>query len=225
MSTENKKSISKKQLVILVLLFVLLLSLIGYMLMDAGSDTPIQQADQPVETETLRQSNNVLENSNPSVLEGNATELTNSQYLDSDIDKYFIAKGAKDQIAQKAEAQNTKVLPRLPAANNGAVVSLPNLTPPSQLPRGGVSIAGINLSGPANVISGMPTQISLPPAPQNYQYLVINGIACKDNGCRASTSLGLLTKGSSIGGGNFVSEKIESVSMNGIKTDKRFISY
>lgn len=224
MSTDNKKTAPKKQLIILAALFALLLSLITYMLMDSSSEESIPEVNQQSGVQTPSQPLEMNQSVGVSVVEGNATELGEDQYLDEDIDSYFITKAPK-AAAQKNETLASSLLPKLPSANNGAVVTLPGLTPPSQLPRGGVNGGGLGLPGAGSIIPGMPTQITLPTAAPNYQFITINGIACNDSGCRASTSNGLITKGSSIGGGSFASEKVESVTMNGIKTDKRFISY
>lgn len=222
MSVDNKKTASRKQLFILAALSALLLLLIGYMLMDSASEESMLQADQPVE---VQQSMHFLDENNSAShpdLEGNATELGESLYLDDDIDKYFMTKAP---TSQRNDAQASYNLEKKPLPNNGATVTLPNLTPPSQLPRGGVNMVGPGLGGPGNVVAGSPTQITLPQEAPSYQHLVINGIACNESGCRASTSNGLITKGSTVGGGIFATEKVESVTMNGIKTDKRFISY
>lgn len=225
MGSDSKKPVPTKQLIILGALFLLLLSLITYMLMDGETEESIPQVNQPVEVQASSQPIETNQSHAVAVIEGNATELGDDQYLDEDIDSYFITKAPKASDAKKSDPLTSSLLPKLPAANNGAVVTLPSLTPPSQLPRGGVNAGGLGFPGAGNIVPGMPTQITLPQAAPNYQFITINGIACNESGCRASTSNGLITKGSSIGGGNFASEKVESVTMNGIKTDKRFISY
>lgn len=150
---------------------------------------------------------------NVSVADQNTTKA-----LNVDLDKFFAS------LPQKTvgSAQEAKPLPALnptsgsgQLAHGGAMVSLPSLTKPSELqPKQG--------NGTPVVLAGLPTSL---PAPQALQNIVIRGIACSGGTCRANTSAGELVKGSSFGGGAYISEKVEIVNMSGIQTDKRFISY
>lgn len=207
MIKDSKKPISTKTIITLVGLIVVLIALISVLLFSGNSTEPLPKINQPIKQHL------VLNQVRP---EGNVTQIGDI-YLEDNIDRYFMTKAPINK-SENQQVAGSPTLPKLPFPNNGAVVSLPSLMSPSQLQHGN----GGNLR-PSNVIAGMPTPISLP---VNYQYVSVNGIACDDGKkCRALTSVGSITIGSVIGGGNYEPEKVVLVTMNGIKTDKRFISY
>ena len=162
--------------------------------------------------------NSVKADSNLSSLtkvDTNASVIVPDDILNKDLDQYFISVEHKKQtelpVDNKMPANGM-----LPTNTNGVAVKLPNLKNPAEL---------VHVKTPimTNVSSGIPTQI--PVQITAMENIRIMGIACDGGECRATTSIGDLFKGSKFGGGNYVNEKVESITMTGITTDKRFISY
>jgi hypothetical protein len=92
-------------------------------------------------------------------------------------------------------------------------VKLPELKNPQQL---------APLKAPPSAGGG---QMFLPVQVPQPITVTISGVICTKGICKASTSAGILSQGDVIGSGAMQSEKIEQVTMAGIKTDHRFIAY
>lgn len=219
---EPKKS-QKKQLILLGILIPILAAMLVYMFMfseDTVENGP-GTATAPMEIQAGQVS--LVGDNNLSVrAESNSSAGFDLSYVHDGIDRFFMSLSGKSAGAQPLATNPTSAsLPPLAQASGGAMVKLPELRHPNEMNRVS-SVSGQNMP---NIAIGVPTQISLPPQTPTYQYVSISGIACNHGDCRASTSAGNFIKGNIIGGGQFGIEKIELITMSGIKTDKRFISY
>lgn len=212
MSEKQKKPVNKKQLIILGGMILLLVVGIYSLIF---SEPPVQPVPtQPMETfpsSTIGISNDM--NRTAISPEQNLTNAT----MKENIDRFFVSLVGNKPLGPISTTpagglppleQNGKAL----ASGGGTTVKLPDLKHPSELNK--------SPAGSPMVLAGVPT-----PLPPSFQSLSISGIACNGGVCRASTSIGVLSKGNSFGGGFYIQEKIESISMSGLKTDKRFISY
>lgn len=214
MSEKQKAPVNKKQLIILGgMIFLLIVGIYSLMF----SEPAVQvTATQPMETfpsSAIGMSNDM--NASTVTPEQNLTNAT----MKENIDRFFVSLAGNKPLGTTSAAPLAGGLPPLVQdgkallSGAGATVKLPDLKHPSELNRS-------PLSGSPMVLAGVPTQL-----PPSFQSLSISGIACNGGVCRANTSIGVLSKGNSFGGGFYIQEKIESVSMSGLKTDKRFISY
>lgn len=136
-----------------------------------------------------------------------ATDLGAEESLIDGIDTYFCSVAGK-------QLKESPILPQ----SGGSLVKLPELKNPSQLMPLKAPPPSQNLS--FGMVPMMPQ-----PVVQQYVNLTIGGIFCSKGECRGSTSIGVLSKGDSIGGQTNIAERVEVITMSGIKTDKRFIAY
>lgn len=218
MGHKNEESgASKKQLIVLGGMVAVLIAGVVMLFSEAEPEMDHALPTQPVEVPAAAPSAPiVLEdevNASSSVL---PTQVGPAAAVGDSIDRFFMALAGKVQPREAAlpPQGGAKIAQPLPALNGGAVMRLPELRNPAELGRGG-----------ASVMPGMPTPIGLPTQTTAHQPVVIGGIACIGGECRATTSVGDLAKGSLIGGGTFATEKVDSITMAGIRTDKRFIAY
>lgn len=222
-TTAQKKGLTGKTLAMLVFLIVVFAILL-YVYLNMGQEGVVEEAvvsqvpTQPIEL--------------PIAMSGEANNTTigleqnqsSRVFIKEDIDNFFVSllssKKPQEGVPSASNAPLSGALPKL-IPGGGTTVQLPELRNPNQLQR----VSSQSSSTMPVIAAGMPTQLAFPTAAPIYQSVNISGIACNSGVCRASSSAGPLTKGSTLGGGGYVTEKIESITMSGVKTDKRFLSY
>lgn len=207
-----------KRPLLLALGAVLSIGLVVYQSFFQGSDMAVQPSS-PIETPLVVPGQMQAElkqtqfDQNTSQLGSVQTaDLGSDESLIDSIDTYFCS------VAGKSRKENAALPNTGPSTvQGGAIVKLPELKNPNQL---------IPLKAPPPQLQGFGAMPIMPPAVvQQHMNLAIGGIFCSKGECKASSSIGVLSKGDSIGGQTTILEKVEAITMSGIKTDKRFIAY